>query len=698
MPPLRRLAALVAAASLVTTGTITAVSAIGVRLVHDAASATIPPLSTIQSSPLGGSTVYAADGRTVLAVLTASETRKPVPLARVAPIMVTAVLDTEDHRFFIHGGFDIPSIVRAFAADSSGSSGLQGGSTIAQQLVKQTYLSSERKLSRKIREAVLADRLERRYSKVQILEAYLNTIYLGNGAYGVEAAANLYFGERASQLDLAQSALLAGLVQNPSGYDPILETTQARQRRTVVLDRMRHYGDVTAAEEQSADSSPLPTSIRLPTARADPVSDYYVSEVESQLLGSSSPLGATYDERYQRLFEGGMQIYTDLDPAMQATAEETIANDTPPNNRGFQEAMVAIDPTTGKVRAMVGGPNFNEDHFDVITQGTRQPGSGFKLFTLLAALANGYSILDTLDGQSPCAIDFPTDHDLVNSPAHNDEGDAGAGVLTLQQATAFSVNCAFIRLAHEVGLNNVIAMAHNLGMTANLPQYPSIVIGGVAVHPIELAGAYAAVADDGVYHRPTFIDHVVDRTGSTIYNGEDAGHRVVPEQVAEEATAALQSVVQFGTGTAATLGNRPVGGKTGTTDGAVDAWFNGFTPQLETTVWMGSGRAEVPMVNVGGIAQVYGGTFPAVTWRDFMSSVLSNQPVLGFPPPNYAALPSAVYVTSTSLVQADVLYHNGIYVTPNQNSNPPNSGGVGGDGGQTGPTPAPSPPQHHHGH
>lgn len=682
-------------------GSLSALSVVGVGLLHYAASATIPPLAKLDSTPLGGSTVYADDGKTVLAVLTASQTRKPVPLSQVAPIMVAAALDTEDHRFFIHGGFDIPSIARALAADSSGGAGLQGGSTIAQQLVKQTYLTSERKLSRKIKEAVLADRLERKYSKEQILQAYLNTIYLGNGAYGVEAAANTYFGEHASQLNVPQAAMLAGLIQNPSGYDPILQPAQSRQRRAQVLDRMRHYGDVTAAQEASAIASPLPTSIVVPPVHADAVSDYYVSEVVTELLGTSSPLGGTYDQRYQAVFEGGLQIFTNLDPPTQVAAETTVAHDTPANNRGFQEGMVAIDPSTGKVRAMVGGPNFNRDHFDVITQGTRQPGSGFKIFTLLAALEKGYSIFDTLDGQSPCAINFPTDHDLVNNPAHNDEGDTGAGVLTLQQATAFSVNCAFIRLAHEVGLGNVIATAHSLGISSNLPPYPSIVIGSVAVHPIEMAAAYATVANGGVYHRPTFIDHIVDRSGADVYNGADAGHRVLPELIAQEATVAFQSVIQFGTGTAASLADRPAAGKTGTTDNAVDAWFNGFTPQLEATIWMGSAHAEVPMSDVGGIGQVYGGTFPAITWHDFMSAALAAQPLAQFVPPDYGQLPAPLYITSPSLVQDDALDHNGTF--NNYNPVPPSYGGNYGNnnpspngGGDQAQAPTTAPTGHHH--
>jgi penicillin-binding protein 1A len=664
---------------LLITGVVVSLAVVGSGLVRHTATADAVPLPPLNSpGALGGSTVYAADGKTVLAVLHASQDRKPVALSQVSKVLITAVLDTEDRRFYLHGGFDIPSTIRALAADSSGKTGIQGGSTIAQQLVKQTYLSSARKLSRKVKEAVLADRLEQKYTKDQILQAYLNTIYLGNGAYGVEAAANVYWGEHASQVTTAQAALLAGLIQNPSGYDPILEPAAARDRRAEVLSRMVHYGDIKPVQEAAANRYPLPTRIIQPTVTGDQISDYYVQEVQSELLAPGSPLGSTYDQRYQALFEGGLQIYTNLNPGLQATAEQTIANDTPTNDRGFQQAMVSIDPTTGKVLAMVGGAGLQSSHYDIITQGTRQPGSGFKLFTLLAAIQQGYSIYDSLLAQSPCAIDFPTDHDLLTQPANNDEGNGG-GVVSLLNATAQSLNCAYIRLAHEVGLSNVITMAHSLGITADLPPYPSLVIGSIAVHPIQMAAAYAAVADNGVYHAPSFIDHIVDRSGATIYKGADPGHQVISPQVAEEATVALQAVVQSGTGTAAALYNRPAAGKTGTTNKNVDAWFNGFTPQLETTVWMGNGSAEVPMTDVGGIGQVYGGTFPAHTWHDYMASVLANAPVLQFPPLDNSSLPAPKFITSPGLVRDDALDHN--YVAPPPpptpvNNSPPTSSGT----------------------
>lgn len=656
MKKLLRLIPVIVAAALLLSGTVIAYSFIVGKAVHQSASAQELALPSISSEMQVGSTVYADDGKTVLAVLSGPELRKPVNLNQVSPTLVNAVVDTEDHGFFVHGGFDVASMARAAIHDSSGS-GLQGGSTIAQQLVKQLYLTSEQKLSRKIKEAVLADRLEQTYSKDQILQAYLNTIYLGNGAYGVEAAAETYYREPASQLTLPQAALLAGMIQDPSGYDPILQPAAARDRRAQVLDRMVDLHTITPAQAAAAKLVPLPTIA--PTPRpTNSISNYYVQEVRDELLAPGSPLGSTYQERWNALFEGGLKIYTNLDPGEQNQAEQAVANDTPSNSGGYQEALVSVEPGTGKVRALVGGTGTADSQFDLVTQGTRQPGSGFKLFTLLAALQQGYSVFDTVDSQSPCAIKFPGDNDLVNKPINNDAG-PGGGVINLVTATAQSVNCAYVRLAHEVGLPNVISMAHQLGITGNIPQYPSIVIGSYAVHPLQMAGAYATVADGGIYHKPSFIDHITDRTGATIFNGVDPGHRVFSSQIAAEADIALQAVVQNGTGTSAGLYNRQVAGKTGTTENNVDAWFNGFTPQIETTVWMGNVRGEVP-IYIDGVP-VYGANYPAETWHTFDAAALANQPALPLPGISPALMPPTHYITSPSLVAADVLDHNGGY-------------------------------------
>ena len=656
MRGLTRLVSLTAATALLLSGTVMAFSFVIGKAVHQSASAQELVLPSLVSQMQVGSTVYADDSKTVLAVLTGPQLRKPVDLDQVSKTMITAALDTEDHNFYLHGGFSIASMARAAIHDTSGA-GLQGGSTIAQQLVKQLYLSPTQKLSRKIKEAVLADRLEQKYTKDQILQAYLNTIPLGNGAYGVEAASETYFRESASQLDLAQAALLAGMIQEPTGYDPILQPAAARDRRAQVLDRMVFYHDITPDQAAAANAVPLPT-IAPPPVQKNTIANYYVQEVRDELLAPGSPLGSTYQDRYNALFEGGLQIYTNLDPPMQASAEQAVANDTPSNSGGFQEALVSVDPATGKVKALVGGTGTANSQFDIITQGARQPGSGFKLFTLLAALQQGYSVYDSVDSQSPCAIKFPGDNDLLTKPINNDSG-PGGGVIDLVSATADSVNCAFVRLAHEVGLPNVINMAHQLGVTENIPQYPSIVIGSYAVHPLEMAGAYAAVANGGIYHKPTFIDHIVDRTGAVIYTGADPGHRVFSSQIAAEADVAFQAVVQYGTGTAAALYDRQVAGKTGTTENNVDAWFNGFTPQIETTVWMGNVRGEVPIYVYG--SPVYGANYPAETWRTFDSAVLDSQPAISFPSVSNGLLPPTHYVTSQSLVNDDVSDHNSGY-------------------------------------
>ena len=682
MRRLLRLFAIAAAAAVVLSGTIVAVAVIGGNALHHVASAQELPLPPIASKLQEPSTVYASDGRTVLATLSGPEFRQPIQLSQVSKPLITAVLDTEDHGFYVHGGFDIPAIVRAFVDDAQGNS-VQGGSTIPQQLVKQLYLTSVRSVNRKIREAVLADRLEQKYSKDQILQAYLNTIYLGSGSYGMEAAAETYFGEPASKLDLAQSALLAGMIRNPNGYDPILAPEAARDRRGQVLQRMVVYGDITPAQAAAADQTPLPTVIATsatPTVvEQDPVAGYYVNQVKDFLLDQSNAIGATYAERDAALFEGGLRIVTNLDPGMQAAAEQAVANDTPTNSGGFEEGLVSVDPTTGAVRALVGGTGAKVQQFDVMSQGQRQPGSGFKLFTLLAAMQQGYSVFDTIDGQGPCGILFPGNVSMAYNPIKNDSPNEGAQ--TIVQATANSVNCAFIRLAHEVGLPNVISMAQSLGVSAGeIPHakydyIPSVVIGAAAVKPIEMAGAYAAVADEGVFHTPSFINTISDRTGNVIYKGLDPGHRVFSTQVAAEADVALRAVVTGGTGTAASLYDRPVAGKTGTTNNNVDAWFNGFTPQLETTVWMGNLHGEVPII-INGYA-VYGADYPAHTWHDYSAAVLTSQPVEQLPGVSYGYLPATRYITSSSLVHDDVIAHNGGYY------------GYGGYNGYT-PTPTPT--------
>ena len=416
-----RLVALVAFASLIVTGGLVTVPGIVRGIYRQGATSVAQTLTPLTSTFDEGSTVYASDNKTVLATLRASKTQLPVKLSAVAPILIKAVLDTEDQRFYEHGGIDMPSTIRALLNNSAGNN-LQGGSTITQQLVKQVYLNSQRKLSRKIREAVIADRLEKLYTKDEILDAYLNTIYLGSGAYGVEAAAKAYWNEDASQLTLPQAALLAGLIQAPSGYDPITNPAAARARRAQVLARMVHYHTITQAQANAANAKSLPTSATITPQQLTGIDGYYVAEVVAQLLGAGSPLGSTPDQRSELLFNGGLKIYTNLNVTDQAQAESAVLAGTPPNTQGLQEALVSINPANGNVMAMIAGQDYAKHPLDIVTQGREQPGSGFKIFTLLAALQAGDSIYDTVDGTAPVRHRFPRQHRLSQEPGPQRRG------------------------------------------------------------------------------------------------------------------------------------------------------------------------------------------------------------------------------------------------------------------------------------
>lgn len=608
------------------------------------------PLLNIFEQQAEQSIVYASDG-TVLAVLHATENRSPVVLAEVPQILIDAVVDTEDARFFTHGGIDIKSTVRALASDVKSGATVQGASTITQQLVKTVLNTPEKTLSRKIKDAVISARLEGVYTKDQILEAYLNTVYFGNGAYGVQTAAQTYFNENVQEVTAGQAAFLAGLIRDPEGYDPILNPNDSRARRNFVLQRMVTQNHLAQSEAATLEATPIPTVLTPPEGAANDTDDYYVEQVKQILLNQSSTLGSNYSERYNELFNGGLKIYTNLNLQLEADAQNAVAKNIPASvtRNGFAGALVSIDPTTGQVVALVGGPNYDQDKFDLATQGLRQPGSGFKLFTLLAAYEAGYGPSDTVDGSSPCAIRFPDNNSLLQTPIHNDEGQA-SGPISVISATANSVNCAFVRIAHEVGLPQVVAMAHRLGLSEDFPLNPSLVIGSEETTVLEMAGAYATVANDGVYHQPSFINRIVDNTGTTIYTADTVGKRVLAPQISREAVMTLQAVVEYGTGTAAALPNRPVAGKTGTTDNNTDAWFNGFTPQLATSVWMGDPSGRTPMQPPRTPIDVFGGTYPTDIWHAYTAAALSGQPVVAFPAPDPALIPGGKYISSAGLV------------------------------------------------
>jgi penicillin-binding protein 1A len=580
------------------------------------------------------SEVFARDG-SVLAVLHAGEDRKDVKLNQVAPVLVQAVIDTEDSRYWTHGGADLRGIYRALAADVHSGSIQEGGSTIAQQLVKNTVLSSSRALSRKIEEVVVADRLVAEIGKPAVLEKYLNTIYFGDGAYGVEAAAEHYFGVSAAKVDVAQAGMLAGIIRDPEAYDPFLHRANALDRRRVVLDLMVHQGHLTADQATRADGERLPLA---PTPR--PAGrDFFTDAVVQQLLADPR-VGRTTQDRYNAVFGGGLRIRTTMDPTLQWLATASIRTGLPADHQELTAAMVAVDPSSGAVRALVGGPNFDNAQFDPVIEGAgRQPGSSFKPFTLVTALEEGYSPMDIIDGDTPCTIPNPQGTPNPWMP-QNFEGER-FGYMSLTDATAFSVNCAYARLALGVGLGNIADTAHAMGVKSHLDVVPAMSLGSDVVTPEQMASAYATLAADGVYHPPYLIDEVDRADGSPIFKNRSQSHQVIPPQIAREVTQVLEQVVIKGTGTAASLGARPVAGKTGTASDYQDAWFDGYTPQLATSVWMGNLHAESPMRDIDGI-NVVGGSYPARIWNSFMSDALRNDAIVPFTPPDPSLIPYPV--------------------------------------------------------
>ncbi len=570
------------------------------------------------------SIAYATNG-SVMATFHAAENRQEVPLRRIPGPVRRTILAVEDEDFFHHNGVNLRATVRALFENVSAGGIAQGGSTITQQLVKLSLLSPRQDLNRKAREAILAIELEKTMTKRQILERYLNQVYFGGGAYGVQAAAEIYWGQNVESLDWGQAALLASLIQNPVAYDPVLEPEVARERRRVALDRIVELGHITQEEADFYDVAPLPE------ARIEVLpepNDYFVEEVKQQLLDMEE-LGSTSAERYNALFRGGLRIETTFSPEAQFLALSARNNVLPDTGGQFTAALVAVTPQTGAVRAMVGGPGFDRYRYNLATQGARQPGSAFKIFVLAAALESGLVPDDILNGTGPCT--FPNPGGYPDPYVANNFGGSGGTNGSITANTTSSSNCGFLRLGQFVGLNRVVETARAMGITTEVdPRNLSLPIGSEEVHPIDMAGAAAVLANGGIRNRPYFIERVTDRDGNVIFEHDAPGRQVVSGQTACLATQVLEANVQGGTGTAAALPNMAVAGKTGTAQSFGDAWFVGYTPFLATAVWMGNAEARVPMTSVGG-RSVTGGSYPAEVWRAFNEPAHNGLAYTGFP-------------------------------------------------------------------
>ena len=587
-------------------------------------------VAKIELAPLAQrSVLYAADG-SILQYLHGEEDRLPVTLDKVPQHVVTAVLDAEDERFFEHGAIDLRSMTRALVSNLEAGEISEGGSTITQQLVKTALLNPKQDLNRKLQEASLAIRLERQMSKNEILERYLNTVYFGNGAYGLQAAAERYYQTDVDKLTLGQAVLLAGLIRNPVYADPYNNPEDARARRDVIIDRMARLNHITPEQVVELKAEPLPQP--LPQEDFDS-KNYFTRHVVDQLLNDPKYLGGTDSERNRLVFRGGLDITTTLVPAVQAMAEQSIADTLPADRGEFNAALVSVEPASGAVRAAVSGLDFADHKIDMITGRGRQTGSSFKMLTLMAALEAGHIPGDTILGSAPCVIPDPKSVEGKWDPK-NVEGQAG-GVLTLTEATVGSVNCAYARLIKLVGPEKVVDVAKRMGIKdADLQPFLSLTLGSVDVTPLEMATAYATLANDGEYHEPYFIDRIEDRDGKVLYKSTMKGERAVSVANARTALQILTQVVSRGTGTAAQVPRWQVAGKTGSTDNEADAWFVGVTPKLATAVWMGAPAGYgIPMRNVGPYPIVYGGTYPAQIYGTFMRQFLAGQQVIDFAPP-----------------------------------------------------------------
>jgi penicillin-binding protein 1A len=565
--------------------------------------------------------VYAANG-SLLGAIPAERNRTPVALWRVNPWMRKATVAIEDHRFYEHGGVDYEGIARAAWEDLSAGHVVQGGSTITQQLVRNLYISKERTFKRKIKEACLAIRLSRARSKDWILGQYMNQVYYGNHAYGIEAAAQTYFSKDARDLDLVQSALLAGLPQAPSVYDPLHRPAAARERRDQVLRALHEHGDINEAQyvHAVAQKNLKLKPGRLYTRIREP---YFFSYVRDQLI-------AEYGAGTVRT--GGLKVYTTIKPVWQLAARKAIVDTLDlPNDPAA--AIVSIDPSSGAIRAMTAvTPGRTGNQFNLVAQARRQPGSTFKTFVLAAAIDEGMNPDSTYYTSAP--FHYQPDPYTEAWDVSTYGGDY-SGSISVHSATLASDNTVYAQLTLDVGPDKVAEMAHRLGIRTSLDAVPAMGLGADAISPLEEASAYATLAAGGIYSKPMAIRKVVLANGK---EDTDAGwgkpdrRRVISDGVAYEVTQILEDNVLGGTGVGAYFG-RPAAGKTGTTDNHADAWFSGYVPQLETTVWVGYPQGEIPMENVHGIS-VAGGTFPATIWKLFMETAMEKSPALSWAYPS----------------------------------------------------------------
>ena len=566
------------------------------------------------------------------------DTTKPVERDDIPEVLKQAVIASEDRRFYSHSGVDLLGTLRALRTDVGSQEVVQGGSTITQQYVKNAYVGSERTLSRKVREAILASQLDRQVDKDEILFRYLERIYLGEGAYGVGAATETYFHKSVADLTLSEAALLAGLIPAPSRYEPRGNPALAEERRRLVLDAMLGEAMITAAQHAEAqaqrvwiaDPGSEPPSAEVtvvhPRERVETPYPYFVDYLQRYLA-----------ERYgeDAVYRRGLRIYTSLDPRMQAEAERSVGSMLEGTEPLLEMSLVAVEPLTGFVKALVGGRDFGASRVNLalgeLGGGTgRQPGSAFKPFVLAEALEQGIAPDRTFSGASPLRV---ADYTAENY------GGSSYGRVDLRTATAKSVNTAYVKLIEEVGVGETMELAKRMGISTS--DYDparhglAIALGALDVSPLDMASAFGVFAARGERAEPTPVVRVLDAEGRVLEDNAEPGRtRVLEEITADNVNELLQGVLEAG-GTAGDNGlDRPAAGKTGTAQDNGNAWFVGYTPTLSTSVWMGYSDAPRPLRNLKGVrGGITGGSLPADTWESFMRAALADVPVIEFTDP-----------------------------------------------------------------
>ncbi|MBI4280361.1 MAG: penicillin-binding protein 1A, partial [Armatimonadetes bacterium] len=571
----------------------------------------LPDVSALYTPSSEATRIYAANGELIASLY--QENRETIPLNRIPLHLQQAVIAVEDARFYQHRGFDPRGMLRAALRNLLSGEILEGGSTITQQLARNLFLTQQRALSRKVAEIILAVEIERRLTKDEILERYLNQVYFGQGAYGVEMAAQIYFGKPAAGLTVAESAMLGGMIRAPSVYSPHDRFRLAKQRQEVVLDRMVDQKFLTREQAAAVRREPIRLAQKANAGLMGIRAPYFVSSILPMLL-----------ERHgeANLYRGGLQIHTTLDMRLQELAEKAVRTGVEEGKKlGFsQGALVALDPRTGEIRAMIGGYDFRQSQFNRAWQARRQPGSAFKPFIYITALARGIPPTRVLEDE---LLEYRLPDGKMWKPNNYDQ--KFRGPVTMRTAVEQSINIPAVRMLMEIGPARAIETAKKMGIQSEMQPVLALALGAADLTPLEITSAYGVLANRGVRAEPVAIAKVVDRQGRVLEEHVPKRQVAVGEDVAYLMTDLLKGVILRGTARAADIG-RPAAGKTGTTDDYRNAWFIGYTPRLVAGVWVGNDDNS-PM------KKVTGGMVPAKMWAAFMKEAVKADPPEDWPRP-----------------------------------------------------------------